>query len=670
MKIRRISRFIYLILFAVYLALELNFSVLGIAQPSQSPPFLSEPEAYAWPTNAGRYLSSTFGETRSAHLHTGIDIKTWGKEGYDVYATRDGVLYRVQTGPSGYGNALYLKHDDESYSVYAHLRNFVPEITRIVDSVRIQELRHDVDLIVEAHQIRFLKGQKIAYTGSTGIGPPHLHFELRSADNVPYNPLYARFDVLDRIAPRIHSVLVEEYGLGTSRALINVSDGSQTEVTSGVTSTVPSGTDRIVHRSIPSGIPNRIPSGVRFRQIENKPLQTLDNGLIDFGTIETSGSLLLSVDASDRANDVSNVYAVYELELYLGDTLVFASRASRLPFETSSHMFMDRHYEWLRTKRKGYQRLHVLQGNQLPMYRTSSSEGILNLSEGMHTLTIRARDFYGNTTQGTLRVNQIASAPALAMSDLNIVNASPTDNFRDIFKELLTELDQRATQTSVIDTMLTPGRAYFLETPDRRFFMEIPDGALFEPVRLTFSVSRSSDQDLTFLVTPNPVPFATPVRIGALLDAPDWVDRTPFEAIKPDLKTGFAWLPDKPIATGRSSSGRWVTFQSLEIGPFTTYTDLDSPVLSNPKRIQLPEGLTSAEVRVTRESSPIDRLSATFEIDGIPGIPIYDPEYKSFRFYHPQVALKPGSRVRFSVADQFGNRTRQEWQYQNGRFTR
>ena len=24
-----------------------------------------------------------------------------------------------------------------------------------------------------------LRGQRIAYTGSTGIGPPHLHFELR-----------------------------------------------------------------------------------------------------------------------------------------------------------------------------------------------------------------------------------------------------------------------------------------------------------------------------------------------------------------------------------------------------------------------------------------------------------------------------------------------------------
>lgn len=625
MKDGRISRFFYVLALTVCMQWPSSMK----AQPWSTPPILAEPDLYTWPTNAGRYLSSTFGETRSAHLHTGIDIKTWGKEGYDVYATRDGVLFRVQTGPSGYGNALYLKHDDGSFSVYAHLRNFIPEITRIVDSVRVPELRHDVDLIVEHHQIRFLKGQKIAYTGSTGIGPPHLHFELRTPDNVPYNPLYARFQVTDRIPPQLRALLVEEFRRETAP------DANTTA--------------RIVRHS----------------QTERNSGRSLPNGLLDFGVIESSGSLLLSVDASDRANDVSNVYAVYELQLFAGDSLLFASRASHLPFETSSHMFMDRHYEWLRTKRKGFQRLHVLEGNQLPVYRKTASGGVVNLPEGRHTLTVLARDYDGNETKGILTVDQKRPSYDLAIHDLSMLNVTSTAQTASLFKELLDKLDQRFSDTVIIDTLLLPGTSYMLETPDRRFFMEIPADALFEPLRLMFSISRTSDQDLTFLISPNPVPFASPVRIGALMGSADG-----FNAHSSDLKAGFSWLTDKPIATRQSASGRWVSFRSLEIGPFTTYVDTLSPAVSTPKRVVLPEGMASVEVRVTREISPIDRLSAAFEIDGIPGIPIYDPEYKSFRFYHPDVSLTSGAQVRFSVADQFGNRTSREWQYRDGSFTR
>ena len=600
------------------------------AQPFERPEFLKEDIAYVWPTNAGRYLSSTFGETRSAHLHTGIDIKTWGKEGYDVYATRDGVLYRVQTGPSGYGNALYLQHDDGSYSVYAHLRNFIPEITEMVDAVRVPLLRHDIDILVAEQGLRFKKGDLIAFTGSTGIGPPHLHFELRSPDNVPYNPLYARFNISDRQAPRISSLLIEE--------VVNES---------GVVT--------------------------RQRQIERQA-KSGENGMQDFGSITTTGSLLLSVDASDRADDVTNVYAVYQLKLFVGDSLLFESRASRLPFETSSHMFVDRHYEWLRNKRKGFQRLHLLQGNKLPLYTNTPSQGIVSLPEGTHSLTIVAQDYLGNETKGVLQVEQSQDAEVLKASEIQTLNSSrgalPSKDLyrsngellRTLFGDLLKQVDATSSKTTVIDTLLSPGQAYFLETPDRRFFLDIPREALFEPLRLTFSVSRTSDQELIFLVSPNPIPFAEPVRFGMVLDPPENTQST-------TLKTGLAWLPDKPIATGRSTSGRWLTFRTLEVGPFSTYSDGISPNLSKPRRVNLPEGMSSVEFKVTNEQSPLNRLTTEFRINGVEGISIYDPEYKSFRFYHPEVSLSNSSTITFSVEDQLGNRTTTEWIYENGSFS-
>jgi hypothetical protein len=41
-------------------------------------------------------LSGTFGELRSNHFHSGIDIKTKGKEGSKVYAFSKGYVSRIK----------------------------------------------------------------------------------------------------------------------------------------------------------------------------------------------------------------------------------------------------------------------------------------------------------------------------------------------------------------------------------------------------------------------------------------------------------------------------------------------------------------------------------------------------------------------------------------------
>ena len=38
------------------------------------------------------YLAGNFGELRSNHFHSGIDIKTQGVEGFKVYASADGYV--------------------------------------------------------------------------------------------------------------------------------------------------------------------------------------------------------------------------------------------------------------------------------------------------------------------------------------------------------------------------------------------------------------------------------------------------------------------------------------------------------------------------------------------------------------------------------------------------
>jgi murein DD-endopeptidase MepM/ murein hydrolase activator NlpD len=57
------------------------------------------------------------------------------------------------------------------------------------------------------------KGELIAYTGDTGVGTPHFHFEIRDQDLEPINPLLCtQFSFLDRIAPVIRKIAISPLG--------------------------------------------------------------------------------------------------------------------------------------------------------------------------------------------------------------------------------------------------------------------------------------------------------------------------------------------------------------------------------------------------------------------------------------------------------------------------
>ncbi len=84
-------------------------------------------------------LSGTFGEFRATHFHAGIDIKTQGKEGFDVRAIKAGSLKRINVSISGYGKCLYIQHADGTTSVYAHLQKFAPKIEAYIKKYQYEK---------------------------------------------------------------------------------------------------------------------------------------------------------------------------------------------------------------------------------------------------------------------------------------------------------------------------------------------------------------------------------------------------------------------------------------------------------------------------------------------------------------------------------------------------
>lgn len=145
---------------------------------------------YLWPMPFNHNnLSSLFGDWRSRRYHAGLDIRTGGVIGKVVVAPDDCTLWRVRTSWYGYGKALYLRLSDGRIAVFGHLSRFHPSIEAYAQDHQLAAESYYQDLFPKAEQFHFTRGDTIAWSGSTGVGAPHLHFEIRTADNEPINPL-------------------------------------------------------------------------------------------------------------------------------------------------------------------------------------------------------------------------------------------------------------------------------------------------------------------------------------------------------------------------------------------------------------------------------------------------------------------------------------------------
>ncbi len=95
------------------------------------PSFIFSSSDYKWPTDASKTLTTVFGDIRPFRYHTGIDIRTYGINGHNVYAIEDGYVSRILISTSGYGKTVYITMIDGNTSVYAHLDRFNEKLEMI-----------------------------------------------------------------------------------------------------------------------------------------------------------------------------------------------------------------------------------------------------------------------------------------------------------------------------------------------------------------------------------------------------------------------------------------------------------------------------------------------------------------------------------------------------------
>lgn len=331
-------------------ALLLLLSISSIAQHPK--------DFFRSPLDIPLFLSGNFGELRSNHFHSGLDLKTQGVENKPVYATADGFVSRIKIQAGGYGKAIYLKHANGYTTVYGHLNNYSDSIAKFVKAEQYKKESFEIELFPDSHLFRVKKGDVFAFTGNTGSsGGPHLHFEIRDTKTeIAYNPLFFGFDVKDKIPPAI-----------TSLTIYNFDENSRKSWKSKKTYAVTKTENKYV---VNGGKP--IPIG----------------GITGFG-----------LEVYDQSDGADNHNGAYSIELLKDSSRIYFHKIDEMPFHLSRFINSHIDYEEKVLNKNAVQKSFVEPGNQLKIYETKITAGKTLIETGKkYKFSYVVKDVAGNTS--------------------------------------------------------------------------------------------------------------------------------------------------------------------------------------------------------------------------------------------------------------------------------
>jgi hypothetical protein len=317
-------------------------------------------DSFVSPVNPPFSFSGGFGELRNNHFHTGLDFRTGGQIGKPVFAVKDGFISRVNVSPTGYGNAVYMNHPDGTTSVYGHLNRFHPKIEAVVKDDQYYNESFIVDLYLSKNQIRFKKGEIIAWSGNSGSsGGPHLHFEIRETDTErPQNPLFYNLGIKDNSAPKITSLFV-----------------------------YPMSDDSHVNKSF---------SKKRFETVMQPNGYQLKNNI----PVEVFGQIGLGIQAEDYFNGTGMKCGIYSVELKLDNKPEFAFKLKELSFDLNRYINSHIDFDEKVRNNRWVHRLFKQPGNHLDIYESGANKGILSIDDGkIHEVEIIVSDAFNNLTK-------------------------------------------------------------------------------------------------------------------------------------------------------------------------------------------------------------------------------------------------------------------------------
>ena len=170
-------------------------------------PFASYADSWSPFGKQQHFFTSSFLESRGSRYHAGIDFSTENQEGLPIYAPEKGEIIRLRLSPFGYGKAVYYRGESGTLYVFAHLSGFANKIWPSITKRLAKKDFYKLDWRPKTKPT-FEKGEVLCFSGSTGIGDPHLHVETRTAESLVHDPIQRGMIGKDTIAPDILGVKV------------------------------------------------------------------------------------------------------------------------------------------------------------------------------------------------------------------------------------------------------------------------------------------------------------------------------------------------------------------------------------------------------------------------------------------------------------------------------
>ena len=325
-------------------------------------------------------MAGSFAEIRPNHFHSGLDIKTGGKEGERVYAPNDGYVSRINISAWGGGKVLYITHPDGYRTVYMHLSQFCGAIGQFVHDYQYSNHTYAFDIELPKDSIRVSKGQLIALTGNTGgSAGPHLHYEIRLAENdQPINPLLFGLEYTDLIAPTIAGIKI--YPASNDATI----DGKN-------------GTFTLLSKQLPL-----------------------------YDTLTVSGRFYTGIYTYDQHEPGShNKNGIHRIELYIDDTLFYVYTVPTFVFDETRAINAIIDYPHYQRTREYYIISRHLRGDRNNFSTAYRNNGYIHFDDNkIHQIRYRAIDHKGNYAQQTLYLRSVPGQPTTDQANTPAITAT------------------------------------------------------------------------------------------------------------------------------------------------------------------------------------------------------------------------------------------------------
>lgn len=336
---------------------------------------------FSSPLDTAIVLAGTFGEIRSNHFHSGIDISTGGKEGMKVMAVSDGYVSRIKVSAVGFGKAIYITHPNGYVTVYGHLQRFSDALEKYVRAEQYRKESFEVEMFPGENEFAVKRGEVIAYSGNTGgSSGPHLHFEIRDGKTEePIEPLGSRLVLSDSFPPEIKSIAV--YPIRNKGEVNSVCQ-------------------KLI---VPLSYRDKIFSAALSQKI-------IVSGEIGFG-----------IETVDRQIPQGARLGIKRIELLVDGKIIYDYSFDRFSFDESRYVNANIDFAESTLSGKTIIRCHRLPGTEFSMSFRNEFPGIMSFTkDGNHTGMFRVYDFNNNISEAAFNFSSAAKkiyCPQAASTD-------------------------------------------------------------------------------------------------------------------------------------------------------------------------------------------------------------------------------------------------------------